>query len=77
MQEEPKTKDEIQPISEELNFEKPSYVFLPEGKHTYRQQGPYLVCRSCELQHAVYIGMDHQMVGEKNGKPVLKKRLTI
>ena len=65
-------KDEI---VEKLNFEKPDFVFLPKGKHTWRQRGYYLVCVSCELQHAVFIGKDLIMVGEdKNGEPILKKR---
>ena len=53
----------------------PDFVFLPKGRHTYRQEGPYLVCRSCELHHAIYIGMEKLMVGENdNGEPILKTR---
>lgn len=52
----------------------PDFTFVP-GRHVYRQQGPYLVCRECPLHHAVYIGMDKIMVGEdKDGVPILKKR---
>lgn len=61
-------------IEEENELEwKPEFKFVP-GKHIYRQEGPYLVCRECELHHAVYIGMDHIMVGEENGKPIIRKR---
>lgn len=64
--------EELEPIEEDLS---PSFVFSPPGKHTYRQQGPYLVCKSCEVQHAVYIGMEKIMVGEdEEGKPILKTR---
>ena len=57
------------------NFDKPEYVFFPKGNHTWRQEGPYVVCRSCELHHAVYIGMDKIMVGiDKEGRPILKPR---
>jgi hypothetical protein len=53
----------------------PDFVFLPKGRHTYRQEGPYLVCRGCELHHAIYIGMEKIMVGEnEKGEPILKKR---
>jgi len=63
---------------EELNFNKPDFTFIPEGRHTYRQEGGYLVCRSCELHHAVWIGMEKQMVGEKeDGTPILKKKLKV
>jgi hypothetical protein len=59
-------------IEETMQF---SYQFTPPGRHTYRQQGIYLVCKSCEIQHAVYIGLDKIMVGEdKEGHPIVKKR---
>ena len=47
---------------------------FPAGRHIWRQQGPYLVCRECPLQHAEYIGTDKVMVGEDEGKPILKSR---
>lgn len=51
------------------------YEFIPNAQCQYKQRGPYLVCVSCELQHATYIGMDRIMVGEdKDGKPILKAR---
>jgi hypothetical protein len=52
-----------------------AYEFIPNGLCQYKQRGPYLVCTSCELQHAQYIGMDRIMVGEdEDGKPILKER---
>ena len=64
--------------SETLDFNKPSFTFVPKGNHTWRQQGPYLVCKSCELQHAVFIGPDKIMVGtDKKGQPILKSRKSI
>jgi len=60
---------------EELNFNQPSFKFIPTGRHSYRQEGCYLVCRSCELHHAIWIGIDKIMVGEKeDGTPIIKKR---
>ena len=60
---------------EELNFEKPDYVFEPEPNHDYRQQGFYLVCKSCEIEHAVWIGSNKIMIGtDKDGKPILQNR---
>jgi hypothetical protein len=59
-----------------LDFNKPDYSFIPPNIHNWRQEGGYLICKSCELQHAVYIGMDKIMVGEtESGQPILKKRL--
>ncbi len=66
-------KDEKE-IGETLDFSRPDYVFMPKGVHVYRQQGFYLICQSCELSHAVFIGSDKIMVGEKDGQPILKKR---
>lgn len=62
-------------ITEILDFTKPSFEFIPKGNHDYRQQGPYLVCKSCDLEHATYIGMEQIMVGiSEDGQPILKKR---
>jgi hypothetical protein len=59
---------------EVLEF-KEDFKFIPQGRHTWRQEGPYLVCRGCELHHAVWVGMEQLMVGEDNeGKPILKSR---
>lgn len=66
--------NEVESLEEDLVYT-PDFVFLPKGRHTYRQEGPYLVCRSCELHHAIYIGMDKLMVGEnENGEPILRSR---
>lgn len=62
-------------VSEEMNFEvlKKDYEFIAPSQHEWKQRGPFLVCLSCELQHAVYIGMEKRMVGiDQNGKPILK-----
>lgn len=67
--------EELQAEQEVLNFDNPDYTFIPKGYHEWRQQGYYLVCKSCELQHAVWIGKDKLMVGvDEKGNPILKKR---
>jgi hypothetical protein len=61
--------------AEQIDYSKPDFVFTPKGNHTYRQNGPYLVCKSCELQHAVWVGIDKIMVGQnEKGEPILKSR---
>lgn len=68
--EEEKQSEEV----EELDFTNPTYSFIPKGSHEWRQRGPYLVCKSCELEHAVWIGIDKQMVGvSEDGQPILKQ----
>lgn len=63
---------------ETLNFEKPDFVFIPKGNHSWRQQGYYLVCRSCEIEHATWIGPNKIMVGiDEKGNPILKNRQKI
>lgn len=43
--------------------------------HEWRQQGPYLVCQSCELNHSVYIGMKKMLTGfSDEGKPQFVRR---
>ena len=62
-------------ITETLDFDHPSFVFQPKEQHDWRQQGFFLVCKSCELQHSVYIGSEKLLVGLDNeGKPILKKQ---
>lgn len=41
--------------------------------HTWRQKGGWLVCRSCSYPHAVWLGNDRMMVGEKNGEPIIEQ----
>lgn len=63
-----------EPESEVIDLNRPDFSFVP-GRHIYRQEGPYIVCRACELHHATYIGIDRLMVGEdENGKPILKSK---
>ena len=61
--------------TETLDFNNPSFKFSPNENHQWRQQGYYLICKSCELQHAVYIGPKKLLVGlEEDGTPILKNR---
>ena len=63
------------PETETLDFNQADYTFVPNTVHTWRQQGYYLVCKSCEIEHAVYVGHDKLLVGISNeGKPILKSR---
>lgn len=67
--------NEEEPLQESIDFTQPDYVFTPNEVHDWRQQGGYLICKSCEIQHATYIGMEKIMVGtNEKGQPLLKKR---
>lgn len=60
---------------ETLDFTKPDYTFIPGDYHDWRQQGPYLVCKSCEIKHGVHIGMGKILTGfDKKNQPIIKKR---
>lgn len=60
-------KNEEQPY----NFDNPEFVFTPKGFHNWRAEGIYLVCRSCEIEHALYIGPNKMFVGmNEEGKPI-------
>jgi len=42
--------------------------------HQWVQQGPFLVCKSCPIEHAVWIGMDKRLIGiDEDGKPIFQK----
>lgn len=42
--------------------------------HEWRQQGPFLICKSCPFPHSVHIGMGKELVGlDEKGKPIIKK----
>lgn len=63
---------------EELDFNSPDYRFIPGGHHEWRQQGHFLICKSCELDHAVNIGPDKLLVGfDEENKPILKSRTEV
>lgn len=69
------TSKEDEALTEDLDFSKPNFEFIPKGSHEWRQQGYYLICKSCDLEHAVWIGSEKLMVGVKDsGQPILKDR---
>lgn len=56
-----------------LDLTKPDYTFIPKGSHEWVQRGPYLICKSCEIEHATWIGVGKQMIGvSSDGQPILK-----
>jgi hypothetical protein len=59
--------------TEVQNFNMPDYSFIPKGSHDWRQQGPYLVCKSCEIQQATWMGVNKRMVGMNKKGPIIKK----
>lgn len=41
-------------------------------QHTWRQQGPELICTSCPHPHSQWVGMDKKLTGfDSEGKPIL------
>ena len=78
MQKKPlKTKQEEneKPEGEIFDFNKPDFSFIPKGRHLWKQQGYYIICHSCDLSHAVFIGSKKIMVGEnEKGEPIFKVR---
>lgn len=64
--------EEVIPETEVLEE---AFRFEPSALCKYKQRGIYLVCTSCELQHATYIGINKIMIGEdEHGKPILEDR---
>ena len=61
--------------TEVLDFTKPDFSFIPKGVHEWRQQGYYIICKSCDLQHAVWIGSERILTGiNDKGEPILERR---
>jgi hypothetical protein len=60
--------------TEVLDFNKPDFSFIPKGVHEWRQQGYYLVCKSCDLEHAVWIGNNRILIGINDKGPILERR---
>jgi hypothetical protein len=61
--------------TEVLDVAKPSFTFKPNGHHSYCQQGPYLGCKSCEVQHAAWVGIDKILCGfDEKDQPIIKTR---
>ncbi len=58
-------------INKELSAKSTAGVY-----HSPIQQGPFIICRSCDYQHTLaFIGMDKMLVGvEQNGDPIVKNR---
>jgi hypothetical protein len=57
------------------DFANPEYIFVPKGLHQWKQEGTYVVCRSCDIEHAIFIGMDKIMIGiSEDGSPKLVDR---
>jgi hypothetical protein len=67
--------EKIEPETEALDFSKPDFSFTPREYHDWRQSGPYLVCKGCELEHGIFIGVEKILTGVTDkGLPILKSR---
>lgn len=70
-----KQNEEEKQETEVLDFNKPDFNFIPKGVHDWRQQGYYIICKSCDLEHAVWIGNKRILTGiNDRGEPILKVR---
>jgi len=67
--------NELGPEIDIQDFDRPDFKFEPNEVHEWKQEGPYIICKGCELVHAHYIGMEKLMVGiNDKGQPILKRR---
>jgi hypothetical protein len=58
---------------EEKNFDNPDFKFVPNERHNWKQRGPYIVCNTCDLEHALAITVNKRLVGiDRRGNPILK-----
>jgi hypothetical protein len=77
--EELEQEEQVKPLVDEGDIDKhPSFQFIPKGHHDWKQEGFYLVCRSCDLDHAVWVGKDYMLVGiREDGMPLIKTRSSL
>ena len=69
---------DLQPLSDEASFEHPSFKYVPNGHHDWKQQGYYLICKSCGLELAIWIGSKYLLVGiREDGMPIVKTRKSL
>ena len=68
--------EEVRPLTSEGDIENhPSFKFIPKGHHEWKQNGYYIICQSCDLDHAIWIGRKHMLVGiREDGMPIIKSR---
>lgn len=60
--------------SQTMDFNNPDFRFEPRNCN-YRQRGYFLVCRTCDLEHGIFIGSDKVMVGvDEENRPIVKTR---
>ncbi len=46
---------------------------LPARGHRWLQQGPFLICKSCPIEHSIFIGVNKRLVGyTDDNEPILK-----
>jgi len=75
MNENNKEKKETEVVEDYGEVMQKEYEFIPNALCHYKQRGIYLVCVSCELQHALFIGTDRFYVGDdENGRPILVEK---
>lgn len=64
-----------QPIHDEGEIDYELKNKIPLTGHDWRQQGPYIICRSCPIEHGAYVGIDTTLVGiDEGGIPKFVKR---
>lgn len=44
--------------------------------HNWRQKGPYLVCNSCKIKHAIYIGLTKRLKQIKTDGEIVLEDVT-
>lgn len=61
------------PLSEEKRWSEPDLTLIPNEKHEWKQQGPYIICRSCPFEHAHWVGNEKVLVGiDDKGEPIIR-----
>lgn len=66
-------KSAFEPESVEVDLSK--LEPFTNSAHQWHQEGGYLICDSCSVRHAAFIGIDKVLKGfDDQGKPIIEKR---
>jgi hypothetical protein len=72
--EEEEEKDpQLMPETHEVDLSK--LIPFTNSGHQWHQEGAYLICDSCMVRHAAFIGIDKVLKGfDEDGNPLIEKR---
>lgn len=74
-EEEPEEEQDPQLAPETQEVDLSKLIPFTNSGHQWHQEGAYLICDSCMVRHAAFIGIDRVLKGfDEDGKMLIEKR---